>query len=53
LSYVVKYLREKDDIKLELKSNSDNIGYYAKYSSFIGPSESIKYIKKKLKNFRK
>lgn len=49
MSYILKWLPDKKKLKLELKEYPENIQYYKKYDSFGGNSDSIKYLKKKLK----
>jgi len=51
MSYVVKYLKDFEDLKKELEENPDNIRYYLKYEGFTGSSESMNYIEQKINEY--
>lgn len=48
MSYILKYLDSKSNIEKELKKNPYKLSHYAKYDTFIGDSDAIKYIFKLL-----
>jgi hypothetical protein len=49
MSYIVKYLPDIEKLKNELKQNPNNIVYYSKYGGYVGSTESMDYLNKKLK----
>ena len=51
MSYITKYLSDKDTLKLELERYPNNIKYYAKYEAFIGNSDAIHFLKSKIKEY--
>ena len=52
MSKVVKYLREVEDIKKELETYPENIRYYMGYEGYCGSSESMEFIKEKIKEYK-
>lgn len=51
MSYIVKYLPKFNLLKKELEETPTNIVYYAKYEGYVGDSDSIDYLDKKLKEY--
>ena len=52
MSYVKVYLPELDELKERINSNNDKwIKFYAKHDTFIGSSESVDYLNKKLEEY--
>ena len=51
MSYIVKRLPEIENIKNELEQNPSNIRYYAKYGGYVGSTESMDYLNKKLEEY--
>ena len=52
MTYITKYLPNIKDLKEEFESYPDNIKYYVKYEGFVGSSESIEYIEKKIEEYK-
>ena len=53
MSYTHTHLPEFDILKEIIKTNPTHIKYYSKYSSFIGSTESINYLTKKINDYHK
>ena len=51
MSYVKVYLPELDELKNKIETNYDVLRYYSKYEGFVGSSESIDYLTKKLEEY--
>lgn len=52
MSYVKVYLPELDELVDRLDSNKDKwIKFYAKHDTFIGSSESVDYLNKKIEEY--
>jgi hypothetical protein len=52
MSYVKVYLPELHELRDRIESNKDKwIKFYAKQGAFIGSSESVDYLNKKLKEY--
>jgi hypothetical protein len=51
MSYIVKYLPNIEKLKNELAQNPNNIVYYSKYGGYVGSTESMDYLNKKLKEY--
>ena len=52
MSYVKVYLPELDELKERIDSDNDKwIKFYAKHDAFIGSSESVDYLNKKLEEY--
>jgi hypothetical protein len=51
MSYILKYIVTKEELQKELQSFPENIKYYAKYDTFIGDSNAVKYIESKLHEY--
>lgn len=51
MSYIKVYLPELDELKNRIRTNTDGLLYYSKYDTFIGSSESMDYLNKKLKEY--
>jgi hypothetical protein len=48
MSYIVKRLPEIERLQHELEQYPTNIVYYSKYGGYIGSTESMEYLNKKL-----
>ena len=52
MSYVKVYLPELNELKERVESNYDKwIKFYAKHEGFVGSSESVDYLNKKLEEY--
>lgn len=51
MSYINLYLKDIEDLSIELEQNPNAIEYYVKYEGFTGSSESIDYIDKKINEY--
>ena len=51
MSYVYTHLPELKDLKQNIETNPDVLRYYAKYEGFVGSSESVNYLTKKLEKY--
>lgn len=51
MSYIVKYISTKPQLELELSQRPDNIKYYAKYDTFVGDSDAMKYLDSKIQEY--
>jgi hypothetical protein len=51
MSYILRHLNTKDELKRELERNPENIKHYAKYDTFIGDSNAVEYIESKLHEY--
>lgn len=51
MSYIIKHLKDIEDLKKELDETPENIKYYIKYEGFDGSSEAIDYIDKKIEEY--
>ena len=51
MSYILKYLATKEELQKELKNSPENIKYYAKYDTFIGDSDAVKFLESKLQEY--
>ena len=51
MSYVYTHLPELKDLKQNIETNADVLRYYAKYEGFVGSSESVNYLTKKLEKY--
>lgn len=48
---LLKYLANKKDLETLLKEYPDKIEYFAKADSFIGDSDAIEFITKKIEEY--
>jgi hypothetical protein len=53
MSYILKHLTNKHQIELELSQHPENIKYYAKYDTFIGDSNAVKFLESKIQQYLK
>lgn len=53
MSYILKHLNTKEELKKELQNYPQNIRYYAKYDTLIGDTDAIKYIESKIQEYLK
>ena len=51
MSYVKVYLPELEELKNKIETNFDVLRYYSKYGGFVGSSESVDYLTKKLEEY--
>lgn len=51
MSYTHTHLPSLEDLKQNIETNPNALRYYSKYDTFIGSSESIDYLDKKLKEY--
>jgi hypothetical protein len=51
MSYTHKHLPTLEDLKANIETNPNVLRYYSKYDTFIGSTESIDYLDKKLKEY--
>ena len=51
MSYTHTHLPHIEDLKESIESNPDVLKRYAKYEWFIGSTESMNYLDKKLKEY--
>ena len=51
MSYIYRYLPDKEVLEKRIVKNPHEIKYYAKYDSFIGSTESITYLTKLLNEY--
>lgn len=51
MSYVTKYLTDITTLKTQLEKYPNKIIHYAKYDTFIGDVDSVKFINKKIQEY--
>jgi hypothetical protein len=51
MSYIKVYLPELEELKNKIETNFDVLRYYSKYDGFVGSSESVDYLTKKLEEY--
>jgi len=51
MSYTHIHLPELDVLKKSLSENSNQINYYAKYGTYMGPSESVNYLNQQINEY--
>jgi hypothetical protein len=51
MSYTHTHLPHIEDLKERIDANPDVLRFYAKYDGYVGSSESINYLDKKLKEY--
>jgi len=51
MSYTHIHLRNLQELELELQLNPERIHYYAKYGGYIGSTESVEFLRSKLKSY--
>lgn len=51
MSYIIKHLTDINTLKTELENYPNRIKNYAKYDTFIGNIDSVKFINKKIKEY--
>lgn len=51
MSYIKIYLPELDKLKNELEQNPSRIVYYTKYGAYIGNTDSVNYLNKKIEEY--
>jgi peptide deformylase len=51
MSYIKVYLPELAELKSKIETNFDVLRYYSKYDGFVGSSESVDYLTKKLEEY--
>ena len=51
MSYTHTHLPRLEDLKQNIEANPNVLRYYPKYDSYIGSSESVNYLEKKLKEY--
>ena len=51
MSYTHTHLPHIEDLKERIDVNPDVLRFYAKYDGYVGSSESINYLDKKLKEY--
>ena len=52
MSYTHIHLPELNILKKTLSEDSTQIKYYAKYGTFMGPSESVNYLNQQINEYR-
>jgi hypothetical protein len=53
MSYILKYISTKEELQKELHGSPENIIYYAKYDTFIGDSNAVKFLESKIQQYLK
>lgn len=51
MSYVYTYLPELEELKKIIEKDPNRLKYYSKYGAFMGPTESVEYLNKKIEEY--